>query len=131
MKKKKSRRREAKKKEGEEEKKRNNNNTVQQEQRGGDRRDGEGQAERKRKKTIKGTCLWPGMNLTIFHWQNVIYEGTSFLSVDPQLLYFQHLEEGMAFFFFFFFRPAPHIMWVLTSLTRDWTRTSCSGDARS
>ena len=52
MKKKKSRRREAKKKEGEEEKKRNNNNTVQQEQRGGDRRDGEGQAERK-KRTAK------------------------------------------------------------------------------
>ena len=49
--------RRAKKKEGEEEKKRNNNNNVQQEQRGGDRRDGEGQAERKRKKTIKGTCL--------------------------------------------------------------------------
>ena len=100
MKKKKSRRK-AKEKEGEEEKKRNNNNNVQQEQRGGDRRDGEGQAERKRKKTIKGTCLWPGMNLTIFHWQNVISEGTSFLSVDPQLLHIQHLEEGMAFFFFF------------------------------
>lgn len=55
--KKKEQGRRAKKKEGEEEKKRNNNNNVQQEQRGGDRRDGEGQAERKRKKTIKGTCL--------------------------------------------------------------------------